>query len=183
MSGKPFNTKALGRIGKAMLKAAGGSVEPKLNTQVNVPPTGKQEAPPSPGMAWMFNTGDTVWGNGMPQFPPEAQPDPYFTELLGPPQQQDPDNMDQAGFFSRWGGMTAEGIPDFGQGTLADPMAPERRRREWEAMKYEDDLVYGKRAKKFQKSLSARDKRDRIDDARSLSITASQPSKSPFSIT
>jgi hypothetical protein len=168
MSGKPIDQGFLKRILGTAFKKAGGSVGPGGATQVNIPSkkTWKQEG-------WIHNPGDTVWKEGadpsmgMPQFPPEQEPDPFFTELLGPPQQQDPDNMDQAGFFSRWGGMTADGIPDFGRGTLAEPMAPERRRREWEAMKYEDDLVYGKRAKKFQKSLSARDKRDRIDDARS----------------
>jgi hypothetical protein len=180
MSGKPIDQGFLKRILGTAFKKAGGSVGPGGATAGpaagNVPPkkTWKQEG-------WMFDQGDTVWKEGadpsmgMPQFPgPHDQwhdegivGGEDFDRYFGTSVDSTPDNMDQAGFFSRWGGMTAEGIPDFGQGTLADPMAPERRRREWQALKYGDDLVYGKRAKAFQKSLSARDKRDRIDAARS----------------
>ena len=138
MSGKPFNTKSLGRVGKAMLRAAGGG---------STNGTGKDMY----GETISFDPGESIGPGG------GVRTEMWRKEAQG--SNMHPDSTPEwtdAGFISHWGAETGEGIRDFGVGTLQDPDAPKRRERDWDAMQKADRKVLRKRGR-----------RDSRDDARS----------------
>tara|TARA_R110002012_G_scaffold11914_1_gene53330 strand:- start:377 stop:1876 length:1500 start_codon:yes stop_codon:yes gene_type:complete len=202
MSGKPIDQGFLKRILGSAFKKAGGTVEPKLNTQVDhpVPPkdrgrgreTRRYTVGTPRGKVEVGDPRTARWsdiGGGMSSFlpDPEAQRDPYFTELLlegqngyepewgtttttssyfdrseqRPGYASSQEDLDwDPEFMSRWGTVDERtGLQDFGQGTLKDPLAPERRRAYWEgAMLLRDRDV--------RKSARRRGRRDARDEAR-----------------
>ncbi len=184
MSGKPIDQGFLKRILGSAFKKAGGSVGPGGATagpaaDPFVPPKDRErwkETRPGPGRA----TWEDIGGGMASFYEPEVQQDPYFTELSGPENGYEPEwgtttttqrpgyassqvqqDLDwDPEFMSRWGTVDpATGVQDFGQGTLQDPMAPERRRAYWEGATLLRD-------RDVRKSARRRERGDARDEAR-----------------